>query len=102
MRLLARLLQIPFLLLAGLCVTQAQVAANNTPLGKGVFLVATDQLRGTSFAKTVILITRIDAHGAMGLAINRRSQRALREFFPDLTNDAGAAELFLGGPVQSN
>lgn len=77
----------------------APLAASDTPLAKGVFLVATDHLHGTSFAKTVILITQLDAHGAMGLALNRPSQRLVKEFFPDIHNAAGAAELYLGGPV---
>lgn len=84
-----------------LCIGLAPIStgASDTPLSKGVLLVATDRLQGTSFSKTVILLTQVDAQGAMGVAINRRSQRLLNEFFPNIKNNVGSHELYLGGPV---
>lgn len=87
------------LLMGGLLATPATHPASGFPLTKGVFLVATENLHGTSFSKTVILVTQIDAQGAMGLAINRRSQSLLKDFFPAINPAAGTAELYLGGPV---
>jgi putative transcriptional regulator len=72
-------------------------------LGKGVFLVATENLTHSSFRETVILLTHSSARGSTGIAINRPSQISLHEAFPDIRqfkqlND----ELYLGGPVLSN
>lgn len=82
-----------------LCFAIAPTNAGDAPLAKGVLLVATDRLHGTSFSKTIILITQFDAQGAMGVAINRRARRLLKDVFPDLDDKAGARELYLGGPV---
>lgn len=69
------------------------------PLAAGAVLVATAKLHGTSFEKTVILITQYDRQGALGIALNRPAQRNLAEFFPDLNAKAGNYPLYLGGPV---
>ena len=69
------------------------------PLAVGMVLVATANLHGTSFEKTVILITQYDRQGALGITLNRPAQRNLVEFFPDLNAKAGNRPLFLGGPV---
>jgi putative transcriptional regulator len=63
---------------------------------KGVFLVATENLDGTSFERTVILLTHVDPGGAMGIALNRRSGYLVSQFFEGLD----PAPLFLGGPVR--
>jgi putative transcriptional regulator len=63
---------------------------------KGVFLIATENLDGSSFERTVILLTHFDRTGAMGVAINRKSGYAVADFFKGL----GTAPLFLGGPVR--
>jgi len=71
--------------------------------GKSVFLVATDQLDGTGFAKTVVLMVHFGGRGGTtGLTINRPSDLTLKEAFPNIerlrdSNDA----LYLGGPVGS-
>lgn len=69
---------------------------------KGLFLVATDQLNGTSFQETVILLTHFSQQGATGLTINRPTDIPLNEALPNVQqlgqdNDP----LFLGGPVNS-
>lgn len=68
-------------------------------LATGTLLVATGNLRGSSFEKTVILITQHDRQGTLGIAINRPAHQHLREFFPKFNAKAGNLPLFLGGPV---
>lgn len=72
---------------------------NKIELKQGVFLVATNHLNGTSFQKTVILITRYSANGAMGLAINRPSEFQLSDLDPSLGSLDPDKILYLGGPV---
>lgn len=76
-------------------------APPTTPLQKGVFLVATKNLHGTSFEKTVILITQYDQRGAVGIAINRPSSLPLPEAFPKLKKQSKLSDkfMYLGGPV---
>lgn len=83
------------------CVLAApvQVSAGDFPLAPGVFLVATDHLFGTRFTKAVIVLTQVDAQGAMGIVINQRSQQLLKQHLPELNDDAGATALYWGGPV---
>lgn len=69
----------------------------------GLFLVATDQLYGTSFQEAVILLTHYSPRGATGLTINRPTDIPLNQAFPHIEqlnqfNDP----LFLGGPVKEN
>lgn len=79
------------------------VAAAEEPRTKGLFLVATEQLDGTSFQQTVILLTHFSPHGAVGLAINRPSDIALHEVFPEFGQlKQGMDLLFLGGPISAN
>ena len=72
-------------------------------LERGVFLVATDNLKNSSFRETVVLITHSSARGATGIAINRPSQIALHDAFPDIKQfKKREDELYLGGPVLAN
>jgi putative transcriptional regulator len=69
-------------------------------LANGVFIVATDNLATSMFAEAVILITRYESGGTMGLTVNRPAEIPLSTAFPDIErlqdeNDT----LFLGGPV---
>ena len=67
------------------------------------FLVATDQLHGTSFEQTVILLTHYSKQGATGLTINRPSDILLREALPNIRQLKQRKDvLYLGGPVSSN
>jgi len=69
----------------------------------GVFLVATDQLHGTSFEQTVILLTHYSNRGATGLAVNRPTDIPVKKLFPQLKQrPQQASPLFLGGPVGTN
>lgn len=68
---------------------------------KSIFLVATGRLEGTSFQRTVILMTHMGGRvGTTGLAINRTTDVLLRDAFPNIPTLRESDEtLFLGGPV---
>lgn len=69
----------------------------------GLFLVATDQLSGTSFQETVILLTHYSNRGATGLTINRPTDIPLNQAFPHIQQlNQHSDPLFLGGPVKEN
>jgi len=68
-------------------------------LKKGMLLIATKNLAGTSFQETVILITKYSKYGAMGLAINKPSARTTSELFPTLKSSDIPDKLHLGGPI---
>lgn len=84
-----------------LCTT---VTAERTlPEDQVLFLVATEQLEGTSFQETVILLTHYSARGATGLTINRPTDIPVEKILPripqlKLLNES----LYLGGPVSTN
>lgn len=88
-------LQLTLLICAG---AYAEPTAH--PLGTGMLLVATENLNGSSFEKTVILITQHDLQGSLGIAINRPAHQNIREFFPKFNAKTGSLPLFLGGPVR--
>ncbi len=67
----------------------------------GKLLVATEEIQGAVFAKTVILLLHYDESGAMGIVINRPTDVEPEEVVDDV--DAFAeynGKLFWGGPVQ--
>lgn len=69
-------------------------------LKKGVFLLATPQLSGSLFTRTVILITDYDESGAIGLIVNRPTRLTLVKVFPELDGHTSDQEvLYFGGPV---
>lgn len=71
-------------------------AQDRGALASGILLIATQNLDGTSFARTVILVTHYAPTGAMGIAVNRMSGYPVSHFF-----DGGLSEpLLLGGPVR--
>lgn len=71
---------------------------------KGRFLIATRKLHGTSFEKTVILITEYGPGGAAGLTINRATRMPLQEAIPALKLHEETSDLmvYLGGPVHTD
>jgi len=72
-------------------------------LEKGVFLVATNNLKFSSFRQTVVLVTHSSDRGATGITINRSSEIPLNEAFPEIRQfKQRSDELYLGGPVLSN
>lgn len=100
------------LLLAMLCLTgfslamPARAENNGQSLNpdKGRFLIATPRLHGTSFEKTVILLTEYSPRGAVGLTINRATRLPLQEAVPALKSheEADGLMVYLGGPVHTD
>ena len=71
-----------------------------TQLEKGVFLVASGQLTGSIFSRSVIFITEYNSQGATGLIITRPTNIPLSRVIPRIENIEGkTANLFIGGPV---
>ena len=67
----------------------------------GMFLVATDEVRGPFFRETVVLLLHYDDSGAQGLVINRPMRAAPVDVLPDLDGiDDYEGKLYWGGPVQ--
>ena len=82
------------------CVMSANSSADEE-LAMGKLLVATEEVRGSAFARTVILLLHYDESGALGLVINRPTEATPRELLPELEglkNYDGTA--YWGGPVR--
>lgn len=99
------------ILLLGLLVRPAGTASQNgttppQPGGlAGQFLVAAEEMGDPRFARTVILMIRHDATGAMGLVVNRPMgeapiARLLEGIGLDATGTRGDVRLHYGGPVE--
>ena len=99
------------LLVIGLLVRPAGTASQNgatppQPGGlAGQFLVAADEMGDPRFVRTVILMIRHDATGAMGLVVNRPVgeapiARLLERIGLDATGARGDVRLHYGGPVE--
>lgn len=66
----------------------------------GMFLVASRDLQGPIFTRTVILLLQYDRSGAMGLIVNRPTEIALSDAIPGIEGEVGADQhLYFGGPV---
>ena len=67
----------------------------------GRLLVATDEVGGEIFARTVILLLHYDESGAVGLVVNRPTDVAPEEVMDDPEIEDGYdGTLFWGGPVE--
>ena len=99
------------LLAVGLLVRPAGTASQNgaTPPQSGglagQFLVAAEEMGDPRFVRTVILVIRHDATGAMGLVVNRPvgevpMARLLEGIGLDATGVRGEVRLHYGGPVE--
>lgn len=99
------------ILLVGLLVRPAGTASQNgaTPPQSGglagQFLVAAEEMGDPRFVRTVILVIRHDATGAMGLVVNRPvgevpMARLLEGIGLDATGVRGEVRLHYGGPVE--
>lgn len=87
------------LLLAVILLAPAEGAAQLP--APGMFLVATDEVRGPFFRETVVLLLHYDDSGAQGLVINRPMQAAPAHVLPDIDGiDDYEGTLYWGGPVQ--
>lgn len=67
----------------------------------GHFLVASRYLRDPNFAQSVVLMIHHDHQGAMGVVINRPSDKTVREVWEMIGNDPCDREdfIYVGGPV---
>lgn len=84
-----------------LAVLASSLASADGRPAAGKLLVATEDVDGSSFERSVILLLHYDEAGAQGLVVNRRSDADLAQVFPDsemLANYQGT--LFWGGPVR--
>lgn len=74
-----------------------------TPLGKGVFLVAAPSLRDPNFRQSVVLLCEHGPEGALGVVVNRPTAMSISEALPQVPILEGSAHvLYAGGPVQTN
>ncbi len=82
------------------CVISNSSHAIEAP-AKGKLLVATDEVQGSSFFKTVVLLLHYDESGAMGIVINRPTEATPDELLPELEgiNDY-VGMTYWGGPVR--
>lgn len=80
---------------------QAEPGVPKPQVSQGVFLVATEKLHGTSFQKTIILLTHYNEREVMGIAINRPTELPLNQVFPKLSPLKNNTDLlYMGGPVR--
>lgn len=87
------------LAVAGWLISPAVGAEQEPAAGK--LLVATEDLRGEFFVRTVVLLLRYDDTGAVGLVVNRPTRASPAELLPE---DEAPADyrgtLYWGGPVE--
>ena len=81
------------------CFLSVGVSADQVP-AMGKFLVATEEVRGSYFAQTVILLLHHDETGSLGIVVNRPIDAAAMESL-QLDEDLAAhrESFFWGGPV---
>ena len=73
---------------------------SSVPLGKGVFLIASESLSDPNFSQTVVLLLEYDNTGAVGLIINRPTNVSLASLLPEEKVLKNRLEpVFIGGPV---
>ena len=67
----------------------------------GHFLVASRYLRDPNFAQSVVLMIHHDHQGAMGVVINRPSDKTVRDVWDMIGNDPCDRDdyIYVGGPV---
>ncbi len=67
----------------------------------GYFLVASRYLRDPNFVQSVVLMIHHDREGAMGVVINRPSDKTVREVWEMIGNDPCERDdlIYVGGPV---
>jgi putative transcriptional regulator len=67
----------------------------------GHFLVASRYLRDPNFAQAVVLMIHHNDEGAMGVVINRPSDKSIREVWEMIGNDPCDCDdsIYVGGPV---
>ena len=94
------MLRLLSILAIGCCVISDSSYANEDP-AMGKLLVATDEVRGSSFFKTVILLLHYDESGALGIVINRPTEATPYELLPELEGmEDYDGMTYWGGPVR--
>lgn len=78
---------------------QAFASQDRPVLQKGIFLVATKNLDGGFFEKSVIYLIDHSEKESLGLIINRRTQVPLGHLFPSYTISERLVPVIIGGPV---
>ena len=68
---------------------------------KGKLLLDSGSLGGSFFMHTVVLVCEHTPDGALGLVLNKQSEKTVGEMIlADLPEQLNEQELFIGGPVQ--
>lgn len=68
----------------------------------GLLLVASDNLKESVFAESVVLVTRHGHGGPVGVMLNRQLSDPLRNVFPNNDRLGVHDTLYRGGPVSTN
>ena len=94
-----------FLPLGRVCAQDTAPDDSGATAAAGQLLVASSDITDPRFVRTVIVIVRHDADGAIGLVINRPiEERPLAEVLEAIGEEAssveGAVRIFSGGPVE--
>lgn len=88
-------------MLMALCSGLASIANAEDELAEGKVLVADRKLRDPSFAKTVIYLITYDDQGAVGLILNRQSDKPVSELLRGVQEAQNRKDFaFSGGPLQ--
>ena len=90
------------ILVLAFCLLSGDVNADQAP-AKGMFLVATKEVDGAYFSKTVILLLHHDRTGSFGLVVNRPIDVSAMESL-ELRDDlvSYADSFYWGGPVSQS
>jgi len=76
-------------------------SASSDDLGIGKLLVSSKGLPDPNFAKSVILLIQYDQQGAVGLAINRRTEAPISRVLQGVDTAKHASDpIYIGGPVE--
>jgi putative transcriptional regulator len=99
MSLIARRLLRAGFLISLLCFT-GLAYSDSKSLQDTMLLVAADKLHDPNFARSVVLVTRHNKNGPVGVIINRPLNISLQEIFPEEEQLVGIGDAaFFGGPV---
>ncbi|MFW2405683.1 MAG: YqgE/AlgH family protein [Gammaproteobacteria bacterium] len=70
---------------------------------QGMLLVASPDMRGTWFSRSVILLIQHDELGSVGLVINRPTEIAPADMLPEVAGlESLRGKLYIGGPVEGH
>lgn len=76
-------------------------ASAQVETGRSFLLLAQPQMLDLNFSGTVVLVTRPDAGGPLGVILNRPTGTLMRELYPDREELRDRTDmLFFGGPVE--